>query len=50
LAWGADSWRSTTNVPGGNDYVGIAAGFFHGLALREDGSLVGWGHNGDGQS
>jgi formylglycine-generating enzyme required for sulfatase activity len=29
----------------GNDFVAIAAGFSHNLALKSDGSIVGWGHN-----
>jgi alpha-tubulin suppressor-like RCC1 family protein len=27
----------------------VAAGAYHGLALRPDGTLVGWGYNGDGE-
>ena len=37
-------------MPEGNDFVAIAAGDFHGLALRSDGSLAGWGPNWDGQT
>lgn len=31
------------NVPTGNDFVAIAAGGFHNVALKADGSLVAWG-------
>jgi alpha-tubulin suppressor-like RCC1 family protein len=30
-----------------NDFVAIAAGEYHSLALRSDGSIVGWGSNYD---
>jgi hypothetical protein len=33
----------------GSDYVDISAGCYHSLALKSDGSLVGWGHNNYGQ-
>ena len=32
-------------MPAGNDFKAIAAGAFHSLALKSDGSLVGWGWN-----
>ena len=32
-------------MPAGNDFVAIAAGYFHSLALKSDGSLAGWGDN-----
>ena len=34
-----------TDVPAGNDFVAIAAGMNHSLALKSDGSLAGWGDN-----
>jgi alpha-tubulin suppressor-like RCC1 family protein len=37
------------NVPLGNDFVDIAAGYGHSLALRSDGSLAAWGYNNWGQ-
>jgi len=33
-----------------NDFVAIAAGWDHSLALRSDGSIVGWGRNDYGQA
>jgi len=32
-----------TNKPDGNDFVSVTAGNYHSLALRSDGSIVGWG-------
>jgi len=34
----------------GNDFVAIAAGFGYSLALKSDGSIVGWGNNLYGQA
>jgi len=34
--------------PAGNDFVAIAAGGAHSLALKSDGSVVGWGNNWEG--
>ncbi|MAE66785.1 MAG: hypothetical protein CMJ18_21155 [Phycisphaeraceae bacterium] len=36
-------------VPSGNDFKAIAAGGYHSLALRQDGSLFAWGWNDYGQ-
>ena len=36
--------QTLTNV------VAIAAGYYHSLALRADGTVVGWGNNSDGQT
>jgi alpha-tubulin suppressor-like RCC1 family protein len=45
IAWGSNQYGQT-NVPAGNDFVAIDAGRgYHGLALRSDGSLAGWGWN-----
>ena len=61
-AWGQNSsgelGRSTSatplslvplQVPGLSGVVGIASGFNHVLAVKSDGSVWGWGFNGDGQ-
>jgi len=49
LAWGSDSADQVTALPEGSDYVSIAAGDAHGLALTADGTVLAWGHNGHGQ-
>ncbi len=49
LAWGSDSAKQITALPTGTNYVAIAAGDAHGLALTTDGTVVAWGHNGHGQ-
>lgn len=41
MGWGYDK-DGRASPPDGNDYVAIAAGDSHGLALRTDGSIVGW--------
>jgi alpha-tubulin suppressor-like RCC1 family protein len=33
-----------------HDAVGIAAGWWHNLVLRANGTVVGFGHNADGQA
>ncbi len=47
-AWG-DNAYGKCNVPAGNDFVAIAAGYQHNLALRSDGSIAAWGDNAYGQ-
>jgi probable HAF family extracellular repeat protein len=44
VGWGYNGYGQT-NVPAGNDFVAIAAGDEHSLALKSDGSLAGWGDN-----
>ncbi|MCP4251298.1 MAG: hypothetical protein GY778_30040, partial [bacterium] len=44
VAWGSNAYGGL-DVPAGNDFVDIEAGYLHGLAIRSDGSLVGWGWN-----
>ena len=47
-AWGLRS--AATNVPQGlNDAVAVAAGSFHSLALRSNGTVVAWGDNDFGE-
>src|SRR5690606_28939426 len=42
LGWG-ENQLGQFNTPTGNDFVAIAAGNIHGLALKSNGSLAGWG-------
>ena len=34
-----------TDIPAGNDFIAISAGVWHDLALRSNGTIVGWGDN-----
>ena len=48
-AWGADTYGQG-KVPGDlTNIVSAVAGYQHNLALRADGTVVGWGYNGQGQ-
>ena len=50
VAWGGND-DGQTDVPVDlTDATAIAAGIFHNLALRNDGSVVAWGYNSDGQT
>ena len=42
--WGIDAINGAELAE--NDFVAIAAGSSHGLALKSDGSIVGWGYDG----
>jgi len=44
VGWGYNYIGQATPPPG-NDYVAIAAGDSHSLALKSDGSIEGWGYN-----
>jgi len=44
IAWGYDL-SGQCDVPDGNDYVAVAGGTYHSLALKADGSLVAWGYS-----
>jgi alpha-tubulin suppressor-like RCC1 family protein len=44
VGWGWNAYGQA-DVPAGGDFVGIAGGGYHGLALSSDGSLRGWGAN-----
>jgi alpha-tubulin suppressor-like RCC1 family protein len=51
VAWGGDLSNQAlqSDIPSGNDYIDIAVGITHALALKADGSLVAWGDNTQGQ-
>jgi len=49
-AWGSSNDSGQTTVPTGlTDAVAVAAGDNHSIALKRDGTVVGWGYNGFGQ-
>ena len=49
VGWG-NNGNGQSTVPAGNNFVAIAAGYTHSLALKSDGSLVSWGDNSFGQT
>ncbi len=49
FVWGDNTFGQRTNVPEGSDFTAVAAGQYHTVALREDGSLAAWGQNYSGQ-
>ena len=49
-AWGGGSLGETNVPPGLTNIVGIAAGGSHGLALKNDGTVIAWGNNSFGQT
>jgi hypothetical protein len=49
VAWGINDYGQT-QAPSGDDFVAIAAGGYHCLALRTDGSIAGWGNDDNGQA
>ena len=55
VAWGITSGGSydygqVTDTPSGTDFVAVAVGWYHSLALKSDGSIVGWGYDNHGQA
>ena len=49
VGWG-DNYCSQATPPEGNDFVAIAAGWIHSLALKADGFIVAWGNDWYGQA
>jgi|GEM_PF-2894239 len=45
VGWGRDNYGQITDIPEGSDFVSIASGGDHSVAIRQDGSLVAWGYN-----
>ncbi len=45
IAWGYDNHGQVSNVPDGNEFIAVAAGKWHCIAINSDGSLAGWGYN-----
>jgi alpha-tubulin suppressor-like RCC1 family protein len=50
VAWG-NNGNGQANVPQGlTNVLGIAAGLYHSMALKNDGTVVAWGYNSDGET
>ena len=49
LAWGSDDYGVVSNAPSGNDFVAVACGALHGVAIKSDDSLIAWGNDSSGQ-
>jgi alpha-tubulin suppressor-like RCC1 family protein/O-glycosyl hydrolase len=49
-AWGDNSYGQTSVPMGLTNVIVIACGWYHGLALRNDGTVVAWGKNSSGQT
>ncbi len=47
--WGANTYHQGSPPTTNNNYVAIAAGGYHSVALRSDGSIEAWGNNVYGQ-
>ena len=43
-------WPNEHPRGGLSNVVSMAAGSFHNLALKSDGTVAGWGYNGNGQT
>lgn len=48
-AWGSNYDNQVSGLPAGAEYVAIAAGDAHALALKSDGTVTAWGQNDHGQ-
>jgi hypothetical protein len=48
-AWGDDTWGQLDFSAEARDVIAIAAGAWHSLALRADGTVLAWGDDSDGQ-
>ncbi len=49
IVWGRDDYGQISGVPDTNDFIAVAAGKRHCLAIRSDGSLAGWGYDTHGE-
>ncbi len=43
IAWGSNSQGQTNVPPSATNVIAVAAGWYHSLALRDDGTIVSWG-------
>ena len=50
VAWGDNTYGQTNVPPGLGNVIGVAGGYYHTLALKEDATVVAWGGNFSGQT
>ncbi len=48
-AWGTDTFGLMSDAPAGGEYVALASGWGHVVAIAPDGALVSWGDDDDDQ-
>jgi alpha-tubulin suppressor-like RCC1 family protein len=48
--WGSGALGETNVPPGLTNVIGISCGAYHGLALKNDGTVAAWGYNSYGQT
>ena len=41
------NWFGECNVPPGDNYIAVTAGWQHSLALKDDSTVIAWGYNQD---
>jgi alpha-tubulin suppressor-like RCC1 family protein len=49
VSWGDDTYGQISSTPSSTDFIQVASGHLHSLALKADGSIVSWGHDQYGQ-
>ena len=49
VAWGDNTWGQSSGLPSTTNLIAIAAGGWHNLALRADGTVLAWGDDDAGQ-
>ncbi|MEY2714666.1 MAG: hypothetical protein RIT24_1009, partial [Planctomycetota bacterium] len=47
VGWGSENYRNVDNLD--RNVVKVAAGYYHTVALKADGSVACWGYNAQGQ-
>ena len=50
VAWGYNTYGQATVPAGLSGVIAIAAGDWHGIAIKSDGTVVSWGDNSNGNT